>query len=113
MLLEEGFVQFSLKVDIIGKQSEWTVAFRSQGQKQEGPVSPQLQCTALEVEGKSLRDLLTSVPSTEPIPGLTTRSRTVHLGWQLSRRRGSQQVSLGTSKNEPSKNCQAELKDEA
>lgn len=31
MLLEEGFVQFFLKVDIIGKQSEWTVAFRFQG----------------------------------------------------------------------------------
>lgn len=29
--MEEGFVQFFLKVDIIGKQSEWTVAFRFQG----------------------------------------------------------------------------------
>lgn len=74
---------------------------------------PQLLCTALEVEGKSLPDLLTSVASTEPVPGLTTRSRTLYLGWQLSRRRGSQQGSLGTSKNEPNRNCQAGLKDEA
>lgn len=59
------------------------------------------------------RVFVTSVASTEPVPGLTTRSQTLHLGWQLSRRRGSQQGSLGTSKNEPNRNCQAGLKDEA